>query len=226
MGGEKVLDFAGHLNASVGDEYEVVGHPLELHKHVGGEQDRHAILGSRGHHRGHEVVAGDRVQRGHRLIEEQEPRPAGQRQRQRQLGLLAARHLPRLAVQRDAELAQAMLGVVLVEAAIQVPRLMQQVGGREVLVERRVLCHEGDLVDRGERTSTIPAEHRHLAATRVHQPDREVQQGRLAGTVWSYQGDYVLFGDRQRAVMQRAGRAVGLAESVGFDDVHATPSAS
>ena len=59
-----------------------------------------------------------------------------------------------------------MLGVVLVEAAIEVARLMQQVGSREVLVERRVLRHECDPVERGERTGAASAEHGHLTGGR------------------------------------------------------------
>jgi hypothetical protein len=59
-------------------------------------------------------VPGDRVEHRHRLVEHQQPRPPGQRQRQRELGLLAVRHVARLLLEQDAELAQPGLRVVLI----------------------------------------------------------------------------------------------------------------
>jgi hypothetical protein len=66
----------------------------------------------------------------------------------------------------DESTTETMLGVVLVEAAIEVARLMQQVGSREVLVKRRVLRDERDCVERGKRTGTVSAEHPHLTGGR------------------------------------------------------------
>ena len=74
----------------VRDEHEVVGNPLEFGEDVRGQHDRDAVLRDRRHHRRHEVVAGERVEHGHRLVEHEELRPPRQRQRQRELGLLAA----------------------------------------------------------------------------------------------------------------------------------------
>ena len=111
---------------------------------------------------------------------------------------------PAFCRKRDAELAEAILGVTLVEAAVEVARHMEQVGSREVLVERRVLGHERDPVERGQRTGGAPAEHRHLTGRRCCKPNREVQQGRLPGAVRPDERDHVPIGDRQacsRAVL-------------------------
>jgi hypothetical protein len=92
------------------------------------------------------VVAGDRVQHRHRLIQHEQPRPPGQRQGQRELRLLAAGQPAGLPLQRNAQLAQPGLRVGLVEAPVQVGRQVQHVGGRQVLVQRRVLGDERDAI--------------------------------------------------------------------------------
>jgi len=127
MGGEEIINLSRHLDAAVRYEHEVVGDPLELREDVGRQHDRDAIVGDRRHHRRHEVVAGERIEHRHRLVEHEELRPASQRQGQRDLGLLAARQLPRLAGQGDAEITEAMLGVALVETQIEVAGHVQQV---------------------------------------------------------------------------------------------------
>ncbi len=151
VAGEQVVDLAGHLHPAPRQQDEVVGHPLELGEHVRGQQHRHAVVGHRRQHRGHEVVPGERVEHRHRLIEHQQPRPPGQRQGQRELRLLAAGQLAGLPLQRDAQLAQPGLGVGLVEAPVQVAGQVQHVRGRQVLVQRRVLGDERDAVQRGRR---------------------------------------------------------------------------
>jgi hypothetical protein len=89
VGREKVLDLACHLDTPAREQHEVVGHPLELGQDVGREHDRHPLVRGRRHDRRHEVVPSDRVEHGHGLVEYEELRPARQRQRQRELGLLA-----------------------------------------------------------------------------------------------------------------------------------------
>ena len=147
MAGQQVVDLAGQLDTAQGHHDQVVGHPLEFGEHVRGKEHGHAVVGRRRQHRGHEIVAGDRVEHRHRLIEHEEARVAGQRQGQRELGLLPARQLARLALLRDAQLGQPGLGVGLVELPVEIAGEMQHVGGREVLVQRRVLGDEGDAVE-------------------------------------------------------------------------------
>ena len=93
VAGEQVVDLAGHLHAAAGDKDQVVGHPLELGEHVRGQHHRHTVVDHGRHHRGHEVVAGQRVEHRHRFVEHEQPGPPCQRQRQCQLRLLAAGQL-------------------------------------------------------------------------------------------------------------------------------------
>ena len=86
----RLLDRAGHLHLAAGQHDQVGGDPLELGEHVRGEHDRDVVLAGRLDDRGHEVVPGHRVERGQRLVEHQQARPAGQRDRQRELRLLPA----------------------------------------------------------------------------------------------------------------------------------------
>jgi hypothetical protein len=72
-------------------------------------------------HRVHEVAPGDGIEHRDRFVEHQQPRPAGKRQGQRELRLLAAGQLPRLAAQRDAELREPGLPAVFRKKALSVP---------------------------------------------------------------------------------------------------------
>ena len=166
-----------------GTQDEEAGDPLQFGEHVRGQQHRHAVGGHRRQHRGHKVGPGDRIEHRHRLIQHQQPRQAGQRQGQRQLGLLAARQLPGLPLGRDAELVQPGLRVGPVEAPVQAAGHVDHVRDRQVLVQRRVLRHERDPVQRGGRPGSAAAEHGDLARRRRGQADRQVQQRGLAGPV-------------------------------------------
>ncbi len=95
-------------------------------------------------------MPGQRVQPGQRLVEDQQPGPPGQGEGERELGLLAAGQLADFAVQRDAQFLQPGLGALLVPAPVHVPGQVQHVGHGQVLVQRRVLGHERDLVQRGQ----------------------------------------------------------------------------
>jgi hypothetical protein len=64
------------------------------------------------------------------------------------------------------------------------------------------------------------------SAGRREHPGGQAKQGGLAGAVGADKPDNVAVGDVQRAVAQRPGLPVGLAQFTGLDDgVHATPSA-
>ncbi len=70
------------------------------------------------------------------------------------------------------------------------------------------------------------AEDGNRAAGRREHPGGQAQQGGLARAVGADEPDHVTFGDGQRAVAQRPGPPVLLAQSAGRDEgVHATPSA-
>ena len=207
----------------MGQHDQVVGHPVQLGQHVRGQHHRDALAGHRGQHRGHEIAPGHRVQRGQRLVQHQQPGAPGQGHGQRELGLLAAGQLARLPVQRDAQLSQPGLGPRLIPLPVQVAGHPQHGGHRQVRVQRRVLRHERGPVQRARRPGGPAAEHADRAGRRGHQADRHVQQRGLARPVRADQGDQVPVRDGQRAVAQRPGPPVALAEPSGLDDVHPVP---
>ena len=124
------------------------GWPVELRQ--SGRQGRRQ-------HGGHEVVPGDRIQHRDRLIQHQQPRQAGQRQGQRQLRLLPAGQPARLPPGRDTQLIEPGHRVALVETPVLAAGQPDHVRDRQVLVQRRVLGHERDLVQRGRRPRPAPA---------------------------------------------------------------------
>ena len=72
--GEEFVGAVGDLHAAVGEQDQVVADPLQLRQHVGGEHHRDAIGGDRLHEGGHEVVAGQRVELGDRLVQDEQSR--------------------------------------------------------------------------------------------------------------------------------------------------------
>ena len=64
-------------------------------------------LGDGLHHRLQELAPGERVERGDRLVEHEQLGPLGERERERDLGLLAARELADLAGRAGARAARA-----------------------------------------------------------------------------------------------------------------------
>ena len=142
-----------------------------------------------GHHGLHEVVPGQRIERGQRLIQDQQVGSPGQGHGERELRLLAAGQLADLLLQRDAELGQPGLRPPLVPAPVQVAGDVQHVGDRQVLVQRRVLGHEGDPVQGVRRPGGRAAQHGHHSGRRQGQADGHVQQGGLARAVRADQGD-------------------------------------
>ena len=91
---EQLVDLSGDLDAGVDEDDEVVADPLEVGDEMGGENDAHAVLGDDLHQAAQEVAPGDRVEARDRLVEDQQLGPLRDRQRQRQLGSLAAGELP------------------------------------------------------------------------------------------------------------------------------------
>ena len=224
VGLDQVLDRVRDADLAFGQQDQEVGDPLELGQDVGRHQHGHAVLAYRREHRAHEVVPGKGVKRGEGLVEDKQPRPPGQRQGQRELCPLPAGQLRGFAVQRDVKLAQPGAGVGRVEAAVQVPGEPDHVRGGQVRVHRRVLRDERDAVQRGARAGGQPPENGRGARGRGRQAYQQVQQRGLARAVGPDQRGQVPPGQRERAVPQRPGPAVVLAQANGLDDVHATPS--
>ena len=75
---EDLVDRPGKLEWRPGEDHEVVADPFEVGDDVRGEHDRHARLGDGLHHRLEELAAGERVERGDRLVEQQQLGPLGE----------------------------------------------------------------------------------------------------------------------------------------------------
>ena len=102
MLGEDVVDQTAQPDLGRRHENQLVTHPFQVTDQVGGHD--HGQVGP-GHglgQRGEELLPGQRIQCGHRLIQQQAG-GFGQGQRQRELGALAPGQLARRPVQRDAQ---------------------------------------------------------------------------------------------------------------------------
>ena len=111
-------------------------------------------------------------------------------------------------------------GVRPVPGVGQVGNQPQRVGHAQVLVQRGVLRDEGDAVERLGRAGRDAAEHGDLPAGLADEPDGQLQQRGLARPVRADQGDDPSGRDGQRAIAQRPGAPVALAEAVCLNRVH------
>jgi len=101
--GEQGLDVVGQAELPVGDDDQAVAHPLEVGDEVR-RQDHGEVAVGDGLHEGlHELPAGERVEAGQGLVQQQQLGALAQRQRQRDLGPLASRERADLLAQVDAE---------------------------------------------------------------------------------------------------------------------------
>ena len=90
MRGQQVAHLPGELHPG-GDEHDqVVADPLQVGDQVRGQHDAEPLLGDGLHQALQELAPRQRVEAGHRLVEEQQLGPLGQRQGERELGPLAA----------------------------------------------------------------------------------------------------------------------------------------
>ena len=93
--GPQVLDLAGDLHPR-GDEHDqVVADPFQVGDQVRGQHHAEPLVDHRLHQALQELAPGQRVEAGHRLVEEQQLGLLGEGEGQRQLGALAAGQLAR-----------------------------------------------------------------------------------------------------------------------------------
>ena len=193
---------------------------------MGGQHDAEALLGDRLHQALQELPAGQRVEAGDRLVEDEELGPLGHRQGEGELGPLPAGQRPGPLLRVQGELPNPLPRQVVVPAGVEPCAEAEMSGDRQPGVDGSAL---GDEADPGQLRrpgrGALP-EDGDRAAGRREQPGGQAQQGGLARAVGADEPDHVAFGDGQRAVAQRPGPPVGLAQPAGRDDgVHATPSA-
>ena len=77
--GQQLVDVAGDLHPGVDQHDQVVADPLEVGDQVGGEHHAELVLGDGLHQALQELAAGQRVEAGDRLVEDQQLGSLGQR---------------------------------------------------------------------------------------------------------------------------------------------------
>ena len=157
------------------------------------------------------------------LVEQQQLRPLGQRERQRHLRLLAAGQLPDPLAGRQPEPVEAVAREPVVPARVQLAAEPEHLGDREAAVQRMLLGHEADAREQLARiTLRRQAEHADGSGAGPAEADRDLQQRRLAGAVGPDERGDGARGDLERAVAQGPACAVALAEPVEPECAHAT----
>ena len=94
MTAEQRLDLTLHPNLGVDQDDEVVADPFQVGDDMGGEQDAELVLGDGLHQDLQELPAGQRVEAGDRLVEDQQLGSLGQAQGEGELSALPAGQLP------------------------------------------------------------------------------------------------------------------------------------
>ena len=169
-----------------------------------------------------ELAAGQRIEAGQRLVEQEDRRPHPQRERQSDLRLLAAGQLVGAGGERDVEIVEPAAGDPRVE-----PR-PERLGQHHVLVdgqlavERRRLRDVADPLDRA--TAVLPgvdAVDGQVALGRSFEADPRLEQRRLAGAVGPDERGDAAIGDLEIDVAERPVAApVALADVVRLQDGH------
>ena len=188
-----------------------------------GEQDRRPPLLVDAAQHAEQLVAGDRIELGRRLVEQQQPRPARERRAERDPLELAAGQLVRRAVQQpgDAERQRGLLDPARDRRLAPAAVLQRE---RELRAHRahhdlRLGVLEQRAGDRGELGRPVlarvqPARHQppgELAAVEVrHEPGGGAQQRRLAGPRAARDDDELARLDAQRHARQRRPRRPGI----------------
>ena len=90
MSGEQAVHLAGHPHPGGDQHDQVVADPLQVGHQVRGQHHAELLVHNRLHQASQELAPGQRVQAGHRLVEDQQFGALGDGQRQGELGALAA----------------------------------------------------------------------------------------------------------------------------------------
>ena len=142
-----------------------------------GEDHADLPLGHRFHQVLQELAAGQRVQAGHRLVQDQQPGPLGQGQGQGELGPLSPGQLARPLAGIQVEPLDAVLGVGGVPAGVEVSAEAQMIGHAQAGVDRGVLSHETDLGQLIRPAVGLAVQHGDRAGVRGQQAHGQVEQG-------------------------------------------------
>ena len=100
-------------------ESRVVAHALRLSDDVRREHDGQSSLGDGLHEALQELASRERIQRGDRLVEQEQLGPLRERERQRDLRLLSSGELPHLLSEWDTELRELARRQVVIPARVE-----------------------------------------------------------------------------------------------------------
>jgi hypothetical protein len=150
-----------------------------------GRQERGVAAGANGLNENVEELApGERIEARKRLVEQQDPGPRPERERQSHLGLLAARQLAGQGPQGDREAVDVRRGEGGIEPPPERCRERQVVGDRQGRVERRRLRDVADPADGSAAvTLWVDAAGDEAPLGRPLEPDPGADQRRLARAV-------------------------------------------
>jgi hypothetical protein len=183
---------------------------------VRGENDAGVACGGRLHEVAQEATAGERVEAGDRLVEDEQAGPLGDGDGQSELGALASGELASFLLRVELELVDSCLRKLRIPVAVHLGAELEVVGHRQVCVGGGVL---GDVADPRQLRGACGGRFaEYLDATggwREH-PAGNLQQGGLARAVRPDQADDVPWRDLQGAVGQRLTSAVFLTQRVGL----------
>ena len=204
-------------DVAVADDDQPVADRGQLADDVRRQDDRGAGRADDLPGNGQELAAGERVEAGQRLVEEQRRSLGAERQYQRDLRLLAARQLAGAPAEWEPQARHPAIGGRPVEAAPERGGEIQVVGHRQVAIERRAL---GDVPDAAQGGRPV--------APRIRPPDRDVTGRRplqadpgpdesgLAGAVRADQGRHRAGWDLDVDALEgpRPSASVALAQAV------------
>ena len=176
---QQVVDLTGHLEPRIDEHDQVVAHPLQVGDEMRGEHDAHLPFGHELHQPLQELPAGQRVEAGHRLVEDEQLGPLGHRQGEGELRPLAARERAGRLVEIEIELRDALPGQCVVPARVHLPPEAEVVLDGEAGVGRGVLGDEAHARQLGGVGGRWAAEHGRRCR-------RSVRAGRRPGAAaWS-----------------------------------------
>ncbi len=169
-----------------------------------------------------ELSAGEWVERRHGFVEQQQLGSLGDSERERELGALSTGEPAGALVGIESEPGHPGGGQVGIPPGVEVRAEAQVVRHAEAGVRGRVLADVPDLLPWRGPAGRRLAEHLDRSRSRRDHPDRQVEEGALAGAVGADQADDAAGGDFEGAVGERPLASVLLAQSPGLQDgVHA-----
>src|ERR1022692_4653745 len=143
--GEQFPDLAGELDPGGDDHDQEVADPLQVGDQVRGHHDADLVPGGELRQALQELAAGERVEAGDRLVEDEQLGLLGDGQGQGELGALPTRQLPGLLARVQAQPLDPVAGQRGVPARVEMGAEPQVVGYAEPGVGGRVLRDEADL---------------------------------------------------------------------------------